>query len=89
MWNREQVSILRGGVFGSLLGGGFGGTVSGVLVNLIPTLNTLGPGHAIVMVASGLYMGAIYGGLLGALVGGVRANDPETAVALAREALTQ
>jgi TctA family transporter len=80
MWSKEQVSLVRGGVFGTLLGGGFGGTVSGILVNLIPTLNAFGPGHAIVMVASGLYMGAIYGGLVGALIGGVRTNDPEAAV---------
>jgi hypothetical protein len=73
---REVERIMRGAIGGAAIGGGIGGTLFGlagtVMVGLEP----------IVFMVCGVYAGAVYGGVVGALRGARTELAP--AIALAR-----
>jgi hypothetical protein len=74
---RDGQQMIRGAIGGAALGGGLGGTAFGLIGAVMVGL------EPIVFLACGVYAGAVYGGIVGALRG-ARPQPLELAPALVR-----
>jgi hypothetical protein len=72
----EMRNVVRLATGGALLGGGIGGTLFSLIGTMLVGL------QPVVFLACGVYAGAVYGGIVGAVLGTRRA--PQVALAVAR-----
>ena len=75
----EVERMMRGAIGGAAIGGGIGGTLFGLAATVMVGL------EPIVFMVCGVYAGAVYGGIVGALRA-ARAEQPALAVAESRAA---